>query len=499
MGALVVSRNGERITHFPTEKVGLLLAYLAVFPQTIQLREELAERFWPESKPEDGRVSLRQALASLRRLLEPPEIAAGTVLIADRYHIQLNPDAYHTDLALWDHMRALADQANTPQERLHWLEETARSYRGALLPGVYMEWALAERQRRQDQHLEVMLHLIDAYMEGSDYTPAIANAQRLLQIDPLHEEAHERLMRLFAAQGKLGLARRQYRQLCRLLRDELNLEPDPRIQKLHDNLKQFVPQRSEPATTPGTIPVRVKPVAAPVTPLVSEILPRLPLRLTRFFGREAEIDLLHRWLNDPTVRLATLTGMGGVGKTRLALEAVQQTTRFGAALTFVPLSDTQDPALLLPTILQALGMPAIAPSDPLTRLVALLGTGPHLLVLDNFEQIANQADETVWQLLERAPGVVCLITSRQALNLPGEHELALPPLPVPATHLLPKELIANPTVQLLVDRMRSRRPNFQVTSANAGAVATLCARLEGIPLAVELAAGWARPDDQSDA
>src|SRR4051812_45547153 len=96
LGALVLSREGQRITHFPTEKAGLLLAYLAAFPLKIHTREALTERFWPDSEPEAGRVSLRQALSSLRRLLEPPDITAGAVLRADRSLVALNPDAIST-------------------------------------------------------------------------------------------------------------------------------------------------------------------------------------------------------------------------------------------------------------------------------------------------------------------------------------------------------------------------------------------------------------------
>ncbi|HLK54931.1 MAG TPA: BTAD domain-containing putative transcriptional regulator, partial [Chthonomonadaceae bacterium] len=500
LSALVLRRGEECITHFPTEKAGLLLAHLAAYPLAVHTREDLVERFWPDSDPANGRVSLRQALASLRRMLEPPDVPEGAVLLADRAQVRLNPEAVHTDLALWDRMRALASQASTPSERLHWLEEAIRSYGGDFLPGAYMEWVLTERQHRQEQYQETLLSLIDTQVECGDTEGAIAAAQLLLRTDPLQEEAHERLMRLFASQGKLGLARRQYQKLCRLLRDELNLAPDPKVQALYADLERISRRHAGGGVSAPALdavqPSSLSAVSLPALPMAptpeQEALPRLPLRLTRFFGREDELRLLCAWLEDPEVRLMTLTGIGGVGKTRLALQAAQQRTRFGAAITFIPLSDTQDPNLLLPVILQTLGMPAVASSDPLARLGAVLGSEPHLLILDNFEQIAEQAAETVWRLLEQIPSIACLVTSRQALNLPGEYELALAPLPVPDTRLLPQELIANPTVQMLVDRMRARRPDFQVTPANAVAVATLCAHLEGIPLAVELAAGWAR-------
>ena len=492
LGGLALRRGEQRIAHFPTEKVGSLLAYLAAYPLMIHTREDLTERFWPDSGPGAGRASLRQALASLRRLLEPPDVPAGAVLIADRSLVKLNPDAIHTDLALWDRMRALSKQASSLPERLHWLNEAVRSYGGIFLPGIYMDWALGERQRRHDELLEALLSLTDMQAECGDYEGAITSARRLLHEDPLSEDGHERLMRLFAEQGQLGLAHRQYRKLSRVLRDELGLEPAPKIQALYADLRHIARKHVNTVSAAPVFAWLDAPPAGPVCLDETDGRPSLPLRLTRFFGRDEELRILSGLLEAPDVRLTTLTGIGGVGKTRLALEAAQQAASFGRAITFVPLGETQESDLLLATNLQTLGVPAVSLSDPLARLAAVLGVQPHLLILDNFEQIVEEGAAIVLKMLEQIPTVVCLVTSRQALKVPGEREMALPPLPVPAANLRPRELAGNPTVQLLLDRMRARRPDFQITPGNAETVAALCARLEGIPLAVELAAGWAR-------
>ncbi len=539
LGALILRRGKEQISHFPTEKAKLLLAYLAAFPETVHTRETLTESFWPDRPQEAGRVSLRQALSSLRRLLEPPDVAEGTILQANRTQVRLNPDTFQTDLRAWDRARKRAEQVVSVAERLHCLEEAIHCYTGPLLPGTYMEWALTERQHRQEQYLQVLLQLIDIQMEWGDYPAAIGFAERLLKTDPLHEEANERLMRLFSLDGKPGMARRHYDKYCHLLHATLNLTPSPGIQTLSTQLDQiaqsrplvvysqshsslsdssqshpvadnssFAPERmgsselpdaADPDSTLGadtesliadgarsTIPDSYLPLATEAS------RPRLPLQLTRFFGRDAELHLLEEWLNDGNARLITLTGIGGVGKTRLALEAVQRRTRFGTAITFVALSETLDSDRLLPAILQAFGVPAVASIDPFMRLVTVLGTRPQLLILDNFEQLDEMAADILLRLLAEIPDVACLVTSRKALNLPGERELALMPLPLPAPRTSAQQLITNPTVQMLVDRMRARRPDFQVTSSNAEAVTALCGRLEGIPLAVELAAGWAR-------
>ena len=332
--------------------------YLAAYPQATHTREGLTEQFWPESDPAAGRASLRQALASMRRLLEPLDVPAGTVLIADRSQVRLNPDAIRTDLAQWDRARALCAQSRNPRERMQLLDQAIRQHGGAFLPGSVMDWAAEERQRRQDQYLEALLSLIDLQAECGEYDAAVGNARRLLQEDPLSEEGHERLMRLFAEQGRLGLARAQYRKLCRILQDELNLDPAPKTQALFSNLKQIWQQRPGASTAGQLLPPLDSLLGAAACPADSAALPSLPVRLTRFFGREEEMRALVATLRDPAVRLTTLTGIGGIGKTRLALEVARQATLFGAAITFVSLSETQESDLLLAAILQALGLPA---------------------------------------------------------------------------------------------------------------------------------------------
>jgi predicted ATPase/DNA-binding SARP family transcriptional activator len=245
----------------------------------------------------------------------------------------------------------------------------------------------------------------------------------------------------------------------------------------------------------------------------------LPLPLTRFFGREEEIARLVELLKGLTAsssppRLITLTGPGGSGKTRLALEvAGQLRTGFHGAVWFVPLQDLTDARLIPDKLLDVLRLPRSPQVQPLEQATAFLARQPSLLLLDNFEHLATDGAPLVQMLLERVPGLNCLVTSRQRLNLPGEQEFPVAPLPVPegVTGSLsswapgprvldtdrspcdsrpptPDILLKCASVRLFVDRAQAVRPDFQVTRTNAGAVAELCARLEGLPLALELAA-----------
>jgi len=260
-------------------------------------------------------------------------------------------------------------------------------------------------------------------------------------------------------------------------------------------------------------PERLFAVAPPGRP--TEDLPRpsarsgyagsLPLQLTRFFGRDAELAALQQLLRPDAAasgaaRLVTLTGPGGTGKTRLAIETARALLEpFAGAVWFVPLAELYDPRRIVDALLQALHLPPSPLVEPIQQVVEALAQQPSLLVLDNFEQLLagpRTAQEeglaALRRLLEEAPSLVCLVTSRQRLGLSGEREFPLMPLPVPQETDTPERLSLNESAQLFSDRAQTVKPDFQVTRGNAAAVAALCERLEGIPLALELAAGRAQ-------
>lgn len=228
----------------------------------------------------------------------------------------------------------------------------------------------------------------------------------------------------------------------------------------------------------------------------------LPLQFTRFFGREAEIARVGEMLRGSSatnekVRLLTLTGPGGTGKTRLALEAAGRLWEdvFAGAVWFVPLADVEEAGLIPAALRDVLGLPAASGREPLDEVVAALSRQPSLLLLDNFEQLlgGEEAAEIVQSLLERVPTLSCMVTSRQPLGLPGEREFPVLPLPTPGEAAGdPLGLGLYDSVRLFVDRAQAVKPDFQVTNQNAAALAELVNRLEGIPLAIELAAARAQ-------
>jgi predicted ATPase len=251
---------------------------------------------------------------------------------------------------------------------------------------------------------------------------------------------------------------------------------------------------------------------------------QLPPQFTRFFGRAEEIARLEGLLLDEQARLVTLTGPGGSGKTRLALEVARQVLEpFRGAVWFVPLADLADSRLIVDAVGEALSIQQVPGVERLEQVVEVLSRQPTLLVLDNFEHLLREEEgergeredgrgrkrteenttspphhlttsptALVRTLLSRVPTLACLVTSRQRLELAGEREYRVRPLPTPEGVTTLAEVVRCESVRLLVDRAQAARPDFQVTARNVSAVAALCDGLEGIPLALELAAARAQ-------
>ncbi len=435
LGGLRVHQTGRCITRFRTGNSGLLLAYLAYFHDRSHPREILIDMLWPDCEPRTARHRLSVILASLRRQLEPPGIPAGTIIQADRSALRLNAEAVSIDAVDFLETMRAAGRREAPEQRLALLEQAMRMYRAGLLTGYYAEWVIAEQRRLQ----------------------------------AISEKARD-VIRALRAQGVKSA------------------RPVP---------EQFAAQPTS---------VRCPRVA-------------LPLTLTRFFGRGSEIDRIASLLapsldggpdtvdGRPGVspsRLLTLTGPGGSGKTRLAIEAARRCApAFAGRVWFVGLADISDPGLIGAAIVSALGMEPAPTREPLDQVTAHLNRaegGASLLVLDNVEHLlysdrANCQDgaSVVRTLLERAPSLSCLVTSRETLSLDGERELCVEPLATPNGDVAaPEALMEYSGVALFVDRSQAARADFQVTAHNAKTVARLCDRLEGLPLAIELCAARAQ-------
>ncbi len=511
LGGLQAQQADHILTRFRTHQVAALLARLTLFPHRSHAREELVDLLWPDQDVVAGRNRLRVTLSSLRCQLEPPGIAPYSLLMADRSSIKINAGAITTDIHQFLNTLAAADRAADAQKQAELRDQAVALYRGELLPGFYEEWVETERQILAGKYNETLQRLTRFWESQEEYAHALSYACRAAA-DPYHEATHQDVIRLYLKMGQPIAARQHYQDFQQRLRDELETEPSAVTRALLESSADY-PGRSAstvfPARLFSTSSLRFSdasdvPVRSSVPFTLSDA--PLPLPLTRFFGRYTELTRLTEMLSSESASqgsgnsvLVTLTGPGGSGKTRLAHEiARSHQSHFPGGAWFVPLAGLTEAGQILPAIQTLLGITSLPPLHLLTAITEALGQRPTLLVLDNMEHLPGGAD-VVQALREQGAGLTCLVTSRRPLGLPGEREFPVLPLPTPiagdgilSESISPEHLMTIPSVQLFVDRAQSVRPDFVVTRRNANDVAALCRQLEGIPLAVELAAARVR-------
>jgi len=513
LGTLCLVVAGQRIERFRTQKTASLLAYLAYYRRRSHPREELIEHFWPGLPLPAGRDSLSTALSALRRQLEPAGVPQGSVLLADRWSVRLDSEKVTTDAEEFERLLDEALPQTPAEERRFPLQQALALYKGDLLPGFYEDWVVREQVRLGERYTEALQQLTLILEEAGDWEAALDTAHRAIATDPYNEVSYRARMRLCAALGRPTVALEAFQELELRLKTELGVAPTLETRRLADLLRRdptAVTARKSVANPPKAPHALARNPTAKTGTQAPAFPPTLPLQLTRFFGREQETRLLERWLlpldNPLPKRLITLTGPGGAGKTRLAVEAARHLSdAYGGRVVFVSLAGVTAPFLLPYTVAHALQLPPTPQNEALDPIVVALDAAPSLLILDNFEHLlqappvaeydppkTGSAALFVRLLLERIPGLTCLVTSREILRLSGEQELMVTPLPLPASSDDLESLLACESVALYADRAQAVQADFAVTARNAGEVAEICRRLEGLPLAIEIAAAWVR-------
>jgi predicted ATPase/DNA-binding SARP family transcriptional activator len=510
LGPPRLERDGE-LVRINRRKALALLCYVAVTDQTHR-RETLATLFWPDTATALAHSYLRRDLSVLNKELGPG------CLDVDRDQVGPAREG-GAGAGLWvdvNHFRRLLQECEThdhPSDEtcpqcMPLLGEAVALHRGDFMTGFSLpdssgfdDWQLFEQETLRRELTTAIHALVRGHSAQGEYEAGIAYTRRWLQLAPWDEKAHRQLMVLLTWDGDRSAALRHYHECVRVLEDELDQPPDGATLKLYEAIRDG---------QPPTPPVLAESPAPPPPPVV--VGRALPPASTPFVNRASELAEIEELLvHEPACRLLTLVGPGGIGKTRLALQAASQVLdAFPSGVQPVPLAPIQSADLLIPTIAYALGLVFQGRLQPQAQLFNYLREKVILLLLDNFEHLLEGA-ELLPKILEQAPGVKLIVTSRVRLNLRAEWVRHVQGLDYPTTddlELAPAldEAVSGmvlkatggvssqgySSVRLFLESVRRVVPDFHLSQEERVAVVRICRLVEGMPLGLELAAAWAR-------
>jgi predicted ATPase/DNA-binding SARP family transcriptional activator/Tfp pilus assembly protein PilF len=478
MGAPHVELNGHNLT-LETRKVTALLAYLSLAPDGAR-RETLAALFWPEYDSERALGNLRRVLWSLNHALGPEWLDPGYE------QVRLQSTSVFVDVLRFRELAGAHTGVGHPvcPACLPALQEAAGLYRGAFLEGLTLrdspefdEWQYFQGEELRLRQAAVLERLQALLAEDGRMEAALAAARQWVALDRLHEPAQRALMALYDRANQRSAALRQYDEFIRLLSTELGVTPQPETTALAHAIRTGRSAISRPVTSmpEAAAPSRMK----------------LPLAPTAFIGRRSELAEISRLLDSFDVRLISLVGPGGIGKTRLALQsAYLNGDHFSHGACFVPLAALPSAEFIPQALANALTIPVSDRANLLQQICTYLANKHILLVMDNFEHLVSGAP-LLADLLQRAPGMKILVTSRERLNLDGEWVIELSGLSYPWDEK-EKELEQYSAVQLFLNSARRVSSGFSLTAEDRPYLVRICHRLEGMPLGLELAASWVR-------
>src|SRR5947208_3912844 len=471
LGPLEVRRGSDVVPVAGGNQRKLLLA-LVLEPNRSVSRDQLIDALWGERPPAQAKNALQVHVSALRDLLEPGA-GRGAVLATTPTGYQLNAPEETIDSRRFERLAAegrAALFAEDAELAARLLAEAKGLWRGpALVDVAYADFAGHEAARLEELRLNTLEGLADAELALGRHEQLVPRLQSFVASEPLRERARAQLMLALYQAGRQSDALAEYRSARETLVEEIGIEPGPALQELERAI--LVQDESLVAPASRATTRRVELPAAP-TPLL---------------GRERELAEAGELLRSRRARLLTLTGPGGIGKTRLAMEvgrAVAAEDHRGAV--FVDLSHLSDPRLVAPTIAKALRVSAAGRPVEEALADALAGEAP-LVVLDNFEQL-TEAAPLLGRLLAASTGLQLLVTSRAVLHLAGEHEFPVGPLALPELANDEQAARTAPAVALFVARAQAAKRDFELSTENVADVVALCAALDALPLAIELAA-----------
>jgi predicted ATPase/DNA-binding SARP family transcriptional activator len=448
----------------PSGRQGSLLALL-LFARGVPLsRDRLIDEVWGEEPPASAVSALHVHLSKLRDLI-------GGILVLEPAGYVLTPGAYEVDA--WRLDSLLEAARADPDDAGPLLEEALALFRGEPLANVAAEGSVAQwRRALEEKRLQVIALRIDAALGAGQAGELIPELEQLVGTHPLEERLWGQLMLALYRAGRQAEALDAYQRVRRLLSGDLGLEPGEQLTRLQQRILDQDPTLLVAAHTP----------ARPTPPASS-----LPQPLTRLVGREQEMLVLGEMMADPDVRVVTLTGSGGVGKTRLLVEMARQLEEdYADGALFVRLEQVTDPALVGAEIARALARGDASGGPTADGLAAYLSEREMLLAIDNFEHVISAAT-LISELLEAVPRLRVMISSRRALRIRGENVFEVEPLELP-TGESEAELSQSPAVQLFTQCALAANRRLALDEPSTRGFGAICRALDGLPLAIELAA-----------
>ena len=461
-----------------------LLAFLAV-EGGLHTRDGVASLLWPDVPSERSRASLRNLLPTVNKLF------GARIILATRQHLQLNPEMkLQLDVETFQGLLT-AVQTHHPQRSDTICFDCRQKLTTALAIGQrpfmagfqlsgcaeFEMWMTQKAAACRDIKIGCLSYLLyDALAQGQ---PAAAQGyvQAWLATDPYAEEAHRLLMQLWERQGQRTAALLHYQQYARQLRDKLAIEPEPETVRLYQTM---------------TAPPQPELAAAKTTADVSTIpFHNLPQPLTSFIGREIELKEIDERLARPACRLLTILGPGGMGKTQLALQyGRMQKKTYAHGIHFVPLVSISDAEFMVTAIADGVGFSFYSQEGLAEQLQNYLKHKEMLLILDNFEHLMA-GRQLLLSILQAAPLVKLVVTSRESLNLKSEWLYDIEGLPYPA-QAESADMLTFGAIQLFVEQTQRVQPHFVLSPENSDSIIRICQLLAGMPLGVELAAAMMR-------
>ena len=475
LGPLEIA-DGDRVVSLPAAQRSLL-ALLLLRANEVVPSDRLIEDLWNGQVPDSGRTALQVRVSQLRKALGP----AGSLVVtqAPGYLLRVSPD--RLDLVRFERLVAEADAApaDVAAEKLR---EALALWRGPPLADLAYEPSAQPAIRRLEElRLAALEKRVAADLKRGRHADLIGELEALIAEHPLQEHLRVQLMVALYRCGRQAEALAAYQDARRSLVEELGIDPGPELRELERAIL-----RQDPALDHTPTPPARDNGSPPASP--SEPPNNLPSLASRFVGRERELAELQA--RSGQTRLLTLTGVGGVGKTRLALQLASSLLgRAPDGVWFVDLAPLTSPMLVPATVAGVLGLREGPGRSLVDQLVALLRRRELVVILDNCEHVIAEVAALTDQLVRSCPHLTILATSREPLRIEGEQVYRVPTLALPADAEDDLDTLReSEAVSLFVERARAQSPGFALNAGNASAIVRVCRRLDGIPLAIELAA-----------